>query len=67
MPHIVGATTLPGSHFLLTISSCVTPYVHLMVPMTNSIYSVDTLLYSYTLPILYNPLILSQDFALVAT
>ena len=37
-----------------------------MFPLSSIIYSIDTFLYPYALPILFS-LILSQAFALVAT
>ena len=37
------------------VSHNIIPHVHLMVPTTSSIYSIDTLLYPYALPLIQFP------------
>ena len=43
------------SYFIPVVSSCCTPYVCLVVLLWTCIYSVDTLLYPYTLPLIHLP------------
>ena len=59
-PHVVGALSLLHPHVLwlvlLMYSSCYLPYgLHIGSPLT-SIYSIDTILYPYALPLLSIPL-----------
>ena len=62
--HLMQKVLLPC--FILVVSSCFNPRVYLIVGLWTCINSIDTFMYPYTLPIL-SSLILSQDFALVAT
>jgi len=52
--------------FILVVSLCFSPHVCRIVKLWTCINSIATFMYLYALPILPS-LILSQDFALVAT
>jgi len=51
VPHIVGATFWSDLHVPHEFSSCSWTHVYLIVTCFTSIYSVDTLLYPYALPL----------------
>jgi len=46
---------MPQSNLVLIVSSCITPHAYLIALWTTSIYSIDTILYPYALPLLYIP------------
>ena len=62
--HLMQKVLLPC--FILVVSSFFNPRVCLIVGLWTCINSIDIFMYPYALPIL-SSLILSQDFALVAT
>jgi len=63
VPHVVGATTLLYPDDLLISYALYTVYGFLIFTLLLSIYSIDTLLYPYALPLESYPLISSQVFA----
>ena len=69
VPHVVGAISWPDLHVPHVFSSCSWTHVYLIVTCLTSIYSVDTLLYPYTLPLqfisyTFSSLCLSATWAL---
>ena len=63
MPHVVGATALLYPDDLLILYALCTVYGFLILLSLNSIYSIDTLLYPYTLPLAIHSLTFPQVFA----
>jgi len=51
--HLMQKMLLPC--FILVVSSCFNPHVYLIAKLWTCINSVDTLMYSYALPILHIP------------
>ena len=63
MPYVVGATALLYPDDLLILYALCTVYGFLVLLSLYSIYSIDTLLYPYALPLAIHPLTFPQVFA----